>query len=92
MGAGDDAADVGRAEGPPDPGGQRHGEHEQTAGAQRPRRLRERLVDVGGVAAAGVDAHDDVERPGVDLEEVVAGPGVVRPRSTGANPQTAATG
>ena len=38
---------------------------------QRPRRLAQGLVDVRRVAAARLDAGDDVERGHVDVQEVV---------------------
>ena len=70
VGAGQDAAHLGRPDGALRGGRpERQGQRDQAAGAQRPGGLAERLVDVVGVAAVGVQPGDDVQRPRVDVED-----------------------
>ena len=50
------------------------GDAEQAAGRSAQEAWLDRVVDVVGVAAAGVQAGDDVERGGVDVEHLDARP------------------
>ena len=71
--------------GPPE--GQR--DDEQPAGPQRPRGLAQGLVDVRGVAAAGMDPGHDVDRAHVDVQQVVPAAHHGQPQVHGREPARA---
>ena len=65
---------------------ERQGDDEQAAGTQCPRGLTEGMVDVVGRAPTGMEAGDDVQARGVDVEDLDRGPPTGQPSSTGAKP------